>query len=423
MFKKLKNIDSFTRNIIIVFTGTALVNFFNLLYQLLIAHKLSPSDFAAFNSLLSIFMLVSSPLNTLQAAVAKYCAEFNAQNQVGRIKFLLFDLVRKTSLLAVLTFLIFWFILGHIMNALKIPLVSCTYILALLLAFSWLIPVFSGAVQGLEFFGWLAFGSVLSGAFKLALAFTFILLGYNVAGALGALLISTLIGLIILYLPLRRFISKKAAKEDINYKDIIIYLFPVAISYFCFIALVSFDMVLVKYFFPAADSGIYSLAQMVGKIFLFLPGAISIVMFPRTSGLKAKNMDTVLTLKRSLIYVIGLCLLATLFYNLFPALVLKVLTGKVYSESILLGRLFSVSMSFFAFLFVLISYFLSVKDLRFIKYLVLFTILQFLAIILFHSSLAQVQLVLCINAISLFFIHLILVYRKGLFPQEKAAVF
>lgn len=418
MLKGLKNIDTFTRNIIIVFTGTTLVNLFNLLYQLLIAHRLSPADFAAFNSLLSIFMLISSPLGTLQMAVAKYCAEFNAQNQIGRIKFLLFDLIGKTSLFAIFTFLFFWFILGYIMNVLRIPLVSCAYILALLLAFSWLTPVFSGAVQGLEFFGWLAFGSVLSGAFKLALAFAFVLLGYNVAGALGALLISTLIGLVILYFPLGRFISRKVAKEGINYKDIITYLFPIAISYFSFIALISFDMVLVKYFFSAQDSGIYSLAQMVGKIFLFLPGAVSIVMFPRTSGLKAKNMDTVLTLKRSLLYVLGLCVFAILLYNFFPNLVLKILTGKAYPESVLLGRLFSVSMSFFALLFILISYFLSIKDLRFIKHLVLFTGLQVLAIILFHRSLMQITLVLCVNAILLFLIHLILAYKKELSPPK-----
>ena len=180
--------------------------------------------------------------------------------------------------------------------------------------------------------------------------------------------------------------------------------------------LVSFDMVLVKYYFLPEESGLYALAQMAGKIFLFLPAAICIVMFPKTAGLKAKNLDTTATLKRSLLYAAILCILASLAYNLFPGFTLKILTGKVFPESIILGRLFSISMSFFTLLFILITYFISLKDLRFLKYLVFFTLLQFLAIGLFHKSLIQVQLILCLNAILLFGINFTLVnFRK---PKE-----
>jgi len=413
MQNPLKNIDQFTKNIIIVFIGTSLANFFNLLYQLLIAHKLSISDFAAFNALLSIFTLISSSLGTLQLAVAKYCAEFKAKNEVTKTKLLLSGIFKKTTVLAMVTFLIFWILSAYIMNMLKISSKSCGYILAGVLALSWIGPVLLGGTQGLELFGWYASAYVTMGAVKLALAFIFIALGFNIAGALGALLATSLIGIIIFYFPLRHFLSLESTRGDIDYKEIFLYLFPIATSYFCFFSLVGFDMVLVRYFFSPQDSGLYSLAQILGKIFLFLPAAISIVMFPRISGLKARNMDTILTLRRSLLYTVILCIIASLVYNLFPGFILKLLTGKVYPESIVLGRLFSISMSFFALLFILISYFLSLGDLRFIKYLVVFTLLELFAIILFHKSLVQVQLVLCANAILLFFIHLTLVFKKS----------
>jgi len=191
------------------------------------------------------------------------------------------------------------------------------------------------------------------------------------------------------------------------------YFVPAAVSLFCFAVLVNFDMVLVKYFFSPAEAGFYSLAQMVGKIFLFLPMAISIVMFPKTAGLNAKNMDTASILKRSLLYAFGLCITASLVYNFFPFFTLKVLTGKIFPESVRLGRLFGVSMSFFTLLLVLINYFLSLKDMRFMKYLILSAILEPLAIILFHKTLIDVQLILCINSILIFFIFLTLVHRKN----------
>ena len=412
MFKNLKKIDVFAKNILIVFTGSTLVNFFNLLFQLLIAHKLTPADFASFNSLLSVFMIISAPLLTLQVALAKYSSELNAQDKLSKIKFLFSGLFKKLSIVSVITFIIFLVVSLHLVDALKIQQTSCAYILALLLALSWLIPLFIGVIQGLGLFGWFISAAVISGAIKLILSFILIILGYSISGALGALLISAVIGLFILIIPLRKFIDFRCAKEEIKYREIFFYLLPVAVTNLCFALLTTFDMVLVKYFFASFDSGIYSLGQMVGKIFLFLPAAVSIVMFPKTSGLKAKNMETVSTLRRSLFYVSSLCAIALLVYNFFPGFILPILTGKENSEAIFLGRLFGVSMSLFALLFTLLSYFLSIKDFRFIKYLVAATILQVLGISLFHPTLVVVQLILCLNAALLFLIALMLISKR-----------
>jgi len=412
MLKYIKRIDTFGKNIILVFLGTSLVNVFNLLYQLLIAHRMSSVDFAGFNSLLAIFMLISSPLTTLQIAVAKYSAEFNAQNQIKKIQALLSNLIRKILPLAIITFVIFYFLCFYIMDKLKISSVSAGYILALLLASSWITPVLTGALQGLELFKWLVSLSMIGGALKLAFAFIFISLGFNIAGALSAFLIASLIGIIISFFPLKNFLSFKLIEDSINFKDFFSYLAPVGLSFFCFIALVNFDMVLVKYLFSPLQAGFYSLAQMLGKIFLFLPGAISIVMFPKAAGLKAKNMNTDSTLRRSLLYACSLCIIANLVYNLFPNFALKVLTGKVFAESVMLGRLFGISMSFFALLLILITYFLSIKDMRFIKYLILSALLQPLVIILLHKTLIHVQFILCVNSVLLFLTHLLLVRKR-----------
>ena len=415
MIKKLQNIDAFSRNVIVVFAGASLFNLFNLLYQLLIAHQLSPAHFAAFNSLLSVFIIICAPLNTLQVAVAKYTSEFRAKGEDSKIKFLLAGLFRKFLILAALTFFIFCFSAIFIVNSLKIPSAAAAYIFAVLLAAMWLIPFFRGALQGLESFGVLSFALIVTGVIKLVLAFVLVISGYDIAGAIAALLVSELIGLGIYYLALRPYVSpRNLQKQQIDYRQLFGYLLPVAVSYFCFMSLVNADMILVKHFFSAEESGFYSLAQMVGKIFLFLPLAISTVMFPRTSGLNAIKEGTAATLRKSLFFALCLCLAAGLFYNSFPSLVLRILTGKVFPDSIILGRLFSVSMSFFTLSYVLILYFLSIKDLRFVKYLFCSLMLQILAIIFFHRELIQVQLILCLNSIVLFLWYLFLARRHGL---------
>ena len=152
------NIDAFSRNIILVFFGSATVSFFNLLYQLLIAHRLSPADFAGFNSLIFLLTLLATPLATFQTVVAKYVAEFKSREEKQKVNFLFASLLKKNFLFAVLTFIIFYSTSFLIIDRLKIPSFSSGYILAILLALAWIIPVCVGVLQGLELFKWFNFG-------------------------------------------------------------------------------------------------------------------------------------------------------------------------------------------------------------------------------------------------------------------------
>lgn len=416
MIRETKSIDDFGRNVILVFLGSSFVNFLNLLYQFFVAHSLSPQDFAAFNSLLSIFTLLSSPLMTLQTAVCKYTAEFRGLQEIKKIKCLFIGFLKTATGLGLITFLFFYLISFHILEKLKIASVPAAgWMLALLLASAWIMPVLLGGIQGLEMFGWFAFILISAASLKLILSVVFIRLGFNIAGALGALLVSSLAGMVVSFLPLKSALLVKSENETVAFREIFIYIFPVAASFFCFMNLVNMDMILVKVFFSPEDSGRYALAQMIGKIFLYLPAAISIVLLPKTSSLGARNPDTAATLRRSLLYASALCLIAVLTYNFFPVFVLKVLTGKVLPESIALGRLFSVSMTFFSLSFLLITYFLSLKDFRFIKVLAVLMTVQLLAIVFFHGRLIHIQAILCINSFIIFFVFMLLARKNAVF--------
>ncbi|HNX82144.1 MAG TPA: oligosaccharide flippase family protein [Candidatus Omnitrophota bacterium] len=408
MLKHLKKLDSFTQNIILVFAGTTLVNIFNLVYQLLLAHQLTPPDFAAFNSLIAIFIIVSGPFGTFQQVIVKYIAEFHAQGKEEKTRALFSGLLRILLITAAVLFILFSVASVTLTDKLKVPSVISGYLLAASLALSIITPLFLGALQGLERFQWFAGISVVGAIVKLALTVFLLWLGLKVTGALTALLISVIIPIAFSYIPLKNLCSLRTLKHDVPLQDLFLYCLPIATAMFCFMSLATFDMVMVKYYFSPEDSGIYSLAQMVGKIFLFLPGAISIVMFPRSARLKAKNIETHSTLTKSLFYAGLLSLAALIFYNMFPGFVLTVLTGKAFPESIYLGRLFSISMTLYTLILILIQYFLSLKDFRFLPYLMVSTVLQFSAIAYLHKSLAQVQYVICANAAILFVIHLIL---------------
>jgi O-antigen/teichoic acid export membrane protein len=363
-------------------------------------------------------MIISAPFSTIQSGVVKFISDFNARGEREKVKIFFSGLFKRLAIFSLITLVLFYFASSLIMEKLKVPGQFSVYILAIFLSLSCLGPLFGGAIMGMEKFGWFSAVSIAGGLVKLLLVLLFLSLGYGIAGALGAFLAVTVVSIALFYIPLREYFIFGREEKGAGFNKFFIYLFPIAISLFCFNTLVSSDMVMVKYYFSPTDAGLYSLAQMAGKIFLFLPGAISIVMFPRTSGLHAKKLDTTGTLKKSLLYSIGLCGIAAIFYNLWPQFCLVLLTGKAAFESILLGRLFSLSMSFYSLLSLMILYFLSKNDLRFIGWLVIFTFLQVIAVKLFHNTLFQVQLVLCVNAVLLFIIHLTLFFKPAAVTHE-----
>lgn len=409
---RLRQMDAFGKNIIVVFIGTSAVNAINFLYQLFVAHSFSSADFAAFNALISIYMLFSTPLTTFQTVIVKHCAEFSAQGKTSHIRVLLGTFLKSTLIFSAATFVVFYVFSVRLLHSLKISFDSAGVVLALLLASCWLLPVFSGGLQGTELFGWYVAVTVSAGVIKLALTYLFVTRGFAIDAALLALLISSAVAVMIYLVPLRRYISFFSQGIRLDYRKIILYVLPVTVASTCYIILVSSDMVLVKFFFSREEAGSYALAQMVGKVFLFLPAAVSIVLMPRTSGLRARKSETIPTLRFSLVFAAVISILAIAVYNIAPQSALRVLTGKADAESVFLGRLFSVSMTFFTLLYILITYFLSIEDLRFIRYLAFFTLAQTLAVCLFHPSPELVQYIMCINAISLFCIHMSLAFLR-----------
>jgi O-antigen/teichoic acid export membrane protein len=389
-FRKL---DSFFKSVVIVFVATSAANFLFLITQLYLAHSFTPADFAAFNAVISLFLLVSSPLSCLQQGIAHQVAVCGAEKDAAcSARF--FTSIMKTGLgIAAVVLLLGFLCAPLVTDALKIPQKINGYLLMLLIAITCVKPLMLGAVQGIERFFWLA-GEIFGNSL-LRLLLTFAVVGWGVAGGIAPIAIAASAGMIYLWFPLRSLISRRQPYDRQAILSLGKYLLPLMTAAFCYMALISLDMVLVKYFFPPDTAGTYSLAQMVGKIFVFLPASVTIVMFPKTAGLHAKKLDTFGTLLRSLKYMLLANAAAFAVYNFFPDQILTVLTGKHDPLATLLGRYFSLSMTFFAMANALIFYFLSLANYRFIPFLLGVVCLDGLAVICFHASLLQVQRIQC----------------------------
>lgn len=408
--------DKLIRHGSLMFFAATLGSVFNMLYQLYMVRNLSTVDYGILNSLLSLLLIVSVPAGTIQTVITKFSSGFHGRGQWRKIRDFLAGSVNKIFILGLALFLIIILTSKYISSFFQIPTTAPVIIVGLLMLVSFITPITLGGLQGLQMFGWLGVNGIISAGVKLVLGIVLISFGYRVLGALGAFFIANLIAFILSFLPLRYYISKEIETDSfsnsvdlqnkINFSEIYRYFIPVTMAGLCFMILINADIILVKHFFPPLEAGYYSVAQMVGKIIIFLPMSIITVMFPKVSNLHAQGKNTLPLLGKSLSIVGLICAGGALVCMIFPSLIIRILSGKEYIECISLARLFAVAMSFFALVYTLLFYQLSINCSNFIYPLIFFTILQNVLIVLFHKSLSQILYILCLNSVILFIVNL-----------------
>ena len=404
-----------------MFIGISLFNLFNLLYHLFMVRYLSPIDYGHLNALLALFMVISVPANTVQTTVTRFVSSLQVEGEYDHMKGILRHFLIVMSIIAFLFFFII-LVTSHLISSfLQISSNMLVIIFGISLMFAMMNPVPWGGLQGLQRFGSLTLNLIINGGLKLTLGIIFIFWGFRLFGAMGAIAIAYFITFIISLFMLMSYLPKIGllTHQEQNilggnqsyFSEIYYYFFPVGITLLCFMLLTNIDLILVKHFFSPIEAGYYSIAQMAGKIILFLPFPIVMVMFPKLASLKAKKQKekALAILGQSLTMATLLCGAAAALCFLFPSFIIRVLSGGVYSESIPLVGVFSLNMAFFSISFILLYYQLSTEERNFLYPLCFLTLIQTGLILLFHKTLIQVLLITGIVAFCLLGVNLFLI--------------
>jgi O-antigen/teichoic acid export membrane protein len=405
-----------------MFIGVGLFNLLSLLYHFFMVRFLPPIDYGHLNTLMALFMVISAPASTVQTTVTKFISSFQVQNKYDQMKKLLRHLLISMSIVAFFIFLIVALGSPWISSFLQISSYGLIILLGTVLLFAMVITIPWGGLQGLQRFGALAFNLIINGGLKFALGILFVFLGLGVSGAMGAIAISYILTTFLSLLMLRIYLPKKqeVIHREQNLKDpeppfiaeVYQYFLPVGTTLLCFMILTNVDLILVKHFFTPIEAGYYSIAQMVGKIILFLPIPVVLVMFPKLSSLEGKEKEAHFILGQSLMTALLFCSVAVLFGFLFPSLIVKILSGKIYPECIPLIRLFCISMAFYSLVLILLYYHLSTHRREFLYPLFFLTFIQTGLIVLFHTTLMQVLIIVSIISACLFGVNFYWAFRR-----------
>jgi len=403
--------------------GVGLFNLLNLLYHLFMVRYLPPVEYGHLNTLMALFMVISVPASTVQTTVTKFVSSFQVLNRYDLVRRLLRHLLLLMSIVGFTIFLLILLGSSRLSSFFQFDSQGLIIILGMVLVFAMVIPVPWGGLQGLQKFGPLTFNLIVNGALQFVLGIVFVLIGFGVKGAMGAILLSyvvtTFLSLVILQMSLPKGGSVEGKRgnpegTDPSYvSEVYQYFFPVGMTLLCFMVLTNIDLILIKHFFTPIEAGYYSIAQMIGKIILFLPIPVIMVMFPKLTALhgQGRTEEGLSILKQSLMIALIFCGSAVFIGLLFPSLLIKVVSGKAHLECVPLVKFFCINMSLFSFTFILLYYHLSTQQRGFLYPLFFLTIGQTGFILLFHKTLTQVLFVMGIVALCLFGINVYLVYH------------
>ncbi len=411
MIKNLRLIlgEGIFRQSAVLFSSSIFVNILNLVFWLYMVRSLSAVDYGILNTLVSLLTFFSMPLSITQLVITRYVSKFIALERQTDVVALISNFSKLLG--SVLVFILVFFVLfshqiAAFLNIQSVGLILLTGAGVIFGSFS---AVTMGTLAGLQKFNDVSANNVVTAMVKLGGGILLVVLGTEVFGALSGFVISLIFSFLFSINQLPEWLKKcwnSFKTPDLEKKDIYGYFIPVGLATVCFFLLTNADVILVKHYFSEVDAGYYSVAQMVGKIVLFVPAAIGVVMFPKVVETHSKNMNTRSVLNKCLGAVGLISGLAFVFALFFPEFILKTLTGHSQPQAVNLVKFFALSMAFFALVNIFMIYNLSIHNMRYIYSLLIVSCVQLLSICLFHSTLEQVLTILVLGAVSLFFLGL-----------------
>ena len=374
--------------------ATSIANFLNYVFNVIAARLLGPERYGEFGALLAILLILTVPSNSIQALVTKNVAEFLVEDKRGAIRELVLGYLKicvYAAFIAIVFFLAFRGILAdylHIDN--ELPVITC----GLAVAVTILAPVFAGVLQGFQRFIWLGIFFMTYALLRMILGALFIITGGGVSGALAGGAVGVMLSIVLAYAVMKDIFSYKPSEGQVDIKKLLRSYLPVIAAFLIFFLITSIDVVIVKRKFDPTLAGEYACATFLGKIVLYFPSAVAIVLYPKFVELQSDRKRIWGLLQKGSWITIAASLSLSAIFIAFPRPTISILYGSEYLGASSILWVFCLAMSGYALINLFIYYFLATDMIGFvIRVLSLAFLLEFIAMYIFASSLFQVAAV------------------------------
>ncbi len=376
---------------------------FAYLYLIIMGRFLGPEIFGILGALFAIFYIACLIGQALREAIATNVAEIKAK--VGELAAVstFVKLGVKLGLLCLLPPLAFIVAAQYIASFFHLSSAGAVFILGFSLSTALLLDVVLGLHQGLQRFRDLGIsGYLTSQGLKVLFGVAFVWIGWDLSGAVGALLASTAIATVVGLALVRKQLAS-GAHNPVRYNPKLGPILIPTLILAVFMAMpTSVDVMLVTHFFGGKEAGVYTAVATLGKVVIFLPMAVSFVLLPKATESHTLGLGTRNILFQSLLIAFILSSGVALLYWVFPDIIVKLFFGVAYTEAGALIGWYGTAMLLFSLNVVLIHYSLAIRNLRLMLLADAVTLAEVVAIALMHQSLSQIIWILLLGNLLIF---------------------
>ena len=372
---------------------------------------LGPSGYGELATLISLLFISGAITGTFQTSATGHISAYNAHNDIYKIKNFFIKITIRFFILSCIIFILLLLLLKPITSFLNMQSSLPLIILGAIIIEGSLASVMSGVILGMGRFKALGFNSILGTILKLALGIFFVYMGFKSFGAVIGIMLSVLIAYLTLFLSIKDILKLKSTGDidstiDIKnfYKSTIMILISTVL-----VTIISyFDIVLVKHFFSPEDAGYFAAASQIGRIILFFPGAIGIVIFPRFTEKFEKNERIMGTFLKSFLVLLAVSVIFLTGYYFFPELITKLMYATVYWDSSKLIFLYGLFMTLIGFINLQIFYFISIKNYWYLIHLFIVFIIEIILIYYYNDLILNILFIEILASFFIFFINIIM---------------
>jgi len=311
---------------IVVLAGSIVGHLGNYLFYVLAARSLGVEQFAEVTAMIAYSTIIAWPINGLQVAVARDVARMRSVGDQEGLAGLVTALVRRgfvlglalaAALVAISPLLVHWLELSTIW----LPVVAGIWIVLLV----WLI-VGTGVAQGLERFG--LFAALLAGPLGLlrVLLLPLLVLVAGLTGSMLAMALASVVGLAMIVPSLIR--AGRGPRRSVSFHP-----GSAMWALIAFASLTNVDVLVAKATLEAGVAGGYSGAALIGKIALFAPSALALVLLPRAAAAleRGDRAERSVVLTMGVTVALGLAISGSL--ALLPGSILSLTFGDEFEAA------------------------------------------------------------------------------------------
>ena len=345
--------------------ATIVTGIFNYLSNILVGRMLGPADYSIFASLLSLVLILGVLAGVVQTVTSNYVARLRARGAMSETGAFLVYLALRLLPLGIGSTLLLAVISQPLSTFLRMPSPVPIITLSLVVIPVMLLPVVYGALAGVQRFGALGATQIGGGVLRLIAVVTLISLGLGVAGAVASLLVSYLGALVLGVLYLRELVRHRGEERVVQPIGLFEYSLHTVLALLAFAMLTNSDLIIVKSRFSPDEAGLYAAAAALGKVTLWLPAAVGVLLLPKATEQHARMQSSASLVWKSLLATGLLCGGFIIVFFLFPTPLVRVLFGELYVAHASLLGLYALAMMLFSLVNVCLYYYLAVQEKRY----------------------------------------------------------